>query len=108
MNDKNVKIIVTGGAGFIGSHLVNELINRGFFNVHVIDNFAGGKRENVHPKAVLYEEDIRNFERIATIFNDAKYVFHLAALPRVQPSIMDPRTTHDVNVTGTLNVLGNR
>lgn len=103
--EKNNKIIVTGGAGFIGSHLVDELVEQGFSDIHVIDNLAGGKRENVNSKAALHVEDIRDFEKIASIFKDAKYVFHLAALPRVQPSILDPRTTHDVNVTGTLNVL---
>ena len=104
MNDKEIKIIVTGGAGFIGSNLVDELIQQGFSDIHIIDNFLTGKRENVNPKAVLHEMDIRDYEKIFPIFKDAKLVFHLAAMPRVQVSILDPRTTHDVNVTGTLNV----
>jgi len=109
MSGKNIKVIVTGGAGFIGSHLVDSLVEKGFdvhsCDVYVVDNLSGGKRENINPKAVFHQVDIRNFETLVPIFKDAKYVFHTAALPRVQPSIQDPRTTHDVNVTGTLNVL---
>ncbi|OHA06852.1 MAG: hypothetical protein A2934_00630, partial [Candidatus Sungbacteria bacterium RIFCSPLOWO2_01_FULL_47_10] len=105
MDDKKTKIIVTGGAGFIGSTLVDELIAGGSSDVHVIDNLVAGKRENIHPKANFHELDIRDFDAIAPVFAGARFVFHLAALPRVQPSILDPRTTHDVNVTGTLNVL---
>ncbi|MAG12829.1 NAD-dependent dehydratase [bacterium] len=104
MNNIKQKIIVTGGAGFIGSHLTDALIAKDF-DVHVIDNLSGGKRENVHKDATLHKTDIRNFEEIAPIFKDTHYVFHTAALPRIVPSIKDPRTTHDVNVTGTLNVL---
>lgn len=99
-----MKSIVTGGAGFIGSHVVDALVERGD-DVHVIDNLIAGKREQVNLKATFHEKDIRNFDEIAPIFAGADLVFHLAALPRVQPSIIDPRTTHDVNVTGSLNVL---
>lgn len=98
------KVIVTGGAGFIGSHLTEALLGRGF-DVHVIDNLIGGRRENVPSEAVFHKADIRNFKEIAPLFKGVTYVFHVAALPRVVPSIADPRTTHDVNVTGTLNVL---
>lgn len=104
MSQSKQKSIVTGGAGFIGSHIVDALVERGD-EVHMIDNLSGGKRERLNPKAVFHEKDIRDFDAIAPIFTDAHFVFHLAALPRVQPSIEDPRTTHDVNVTGTLNVL---
>lgn len=99
-----MKYIVTGGAGFIGSHLVDALLEKGH-EVHIIDNFLTGRRENVNPKAKLYEADIRDFGKIAPIFQGATRVFHVAALPRVQPSIQDPRTTHDINISGTLNVL---
>ena len=98
------KIIVTGGAGFIGSHIVDALVARGD-EVHVIDNLSGGKRERVNSSAYFHEKDVRDIDAIAPLFAGAHFVFHLAALPRVQPSIEDPRTTHDVNVTGTLNVL---
>lgn len=98
------KVIVTGGAGFIGSHLTDALVEKGF-EVHVVDNLSSGKRENVNPKAHLHEVDIRDFEELMPIFNGTEFLFHTAALPRVMPSIQDPRTTNDINVTGTLNVL---
>ncbi len=98
------KVVVTGGAGFIGSHLTDALAKEGF-EVHVIDNLSAGKKENINPKAVFHKADIRQLPKIKPVFAGAVYVFHLAALPRVQPSIQDPKTTHDVNVTGTLNVL---
>ncbi len=104
MNKAGAKVIVTGGAGFIGSHLADVLVSQGY-EVHVIDNLLGGKRERVHREAIFHEMDIRDFSKIAPVFSGANYVFHTAALPRVQPSIKDPRTTHDINVTGTLNVL---
>lgn len=105
MDDKQkIKVVVTGGAGFIGSHLTDTLIECGY-EVHVIDDLSGGKKERVHPAAFFHHLDIRDFGAIAPVFRGAKFVFHTAALPRVQPSIQDPRTTHDVNVTGTLNVL---
>lgn len=98
------KAIVTGGAGFIGSHIVDALIGEGY-EVHVIDNLSNGKREHVNPKAMLHVVDIRDAEKLMPIFKDAQYVFHEAALPRVQYSIEHPVETNDVNVTGLLNVL---
>ena len=98
------KIVVVGGAGFIGSNLVDTLIERGD-DVHVIDNLSGGKKENVNSKAILHVVDIRVREDIDPIIKGADTVFHLAALPRVQYSIKHPQETHDVNVNGTLNVL---
>lgn len=102
--DSKKKVIVTGGAGFIGSHIVDGLVRLGY-EVVIIDNLLTGKRERIHPQATFYEKDIRSFEDITPLFAGVDFVFHLAALPRVQPSIQDPRTTHDINVTGTLNVL---
>jgi nucleoside-diphosphate-sugar epimerase len=99
-----IKVIVTGGAGFIGSHLVDALIERGF-DAHVIDDLSAGKMENVNKGAIFHKEDIRNFEAIKKIIEGSKYVFHVAAKPRVQVSIQNPRETHDINVNGTLNVL---
>ncbi len=98
------KIIITGGAGFIGSHIADALISAGY-EVHVIDNLSGGKKENVNPKAKLHVVDIRDKEKLIPIFKNAKYVFHEAALPRVQYSIDNPVETNEVNVIGTLNVL---
>lgn len=101
---KKSKTIVVGGAGFIGSNLTDELVRLGH-DVHVVDNLAAGKRENINPKATFHEIDIRDGEKLGPVFAGADYVFHLAALPRVQFSIEHPRETHDVNVTGMLNML---
>ena len=98
------KIIVTGGAGFIGSHIVDALIDFGY-EVHVIDNLCSGKKNDVNVKAVFHNVDIRDKEKLITIFKDAKYVFHEAALPQVQFSMENTIETHDVNVNGLLNVL---
>lgn len=99
-----MKVVVTGGAGFIGSHLADALVERGF-EVHVVDNVLKGREDRMNPRVSYHEVDIRDFEKLAPFFSGARYVFHTAALPRVQPSIQDPRTTHEVNVNGTLNVL---
>ena len=98
------KVIVTGGAGFIGSNLVDALIERGF-EVHVIDNLVNGKIENVNKKAILHKLTITDLYSIKPAFTGAEYVFHLVALPRVQFSIEHPIETNRTNVEGTLNVL---
>ena len=97
------KVVVVGGAGFIGSNLVKALVAKKY-DVHVVDNLSAGKKEAVDPKAKLHKVDMRNFKKLAPIFRGATYVFHLAAMPRVQVSIQNPRETHDINVNGTLNV----
>ena len=102
-NDK-IKIVVTGGAGFIGSNLVDALVDKGF-DVHVIDDFSGGNKKNVNKKATLHIVDIRNISRLKPIFKKTDYVFHLAALPRVQYSIEQPIETNNVNVVGLQNIL---
>lgn len=96
--------LVTGGAGFIGSNLTDELIRQGHY-VRIIDNFSTGRRENVNPGAELIVADISKYEEIEPHFMGIDGVFHLAALPRVQVSIEDPVGTHNVNINGTLNVL---
>jgi nucleoside-diphosphate-sugar epimerase len=98
------KYVVTGGAGFIGSNLVEALVARGD-EVHVIDNLSGGKKENVHDGAVFHELDVCDYDAIAPVIAGADTVFHLAALPRVQYSIEHPRETNEANVAGTLAVL---
>ena len=104
MAAKSRTVLVTGGAGFIGSHLVDGLLERGL-NVRTIDNFATGQRENLNPRAQLVEADIRDLESIRGAFEDVDTVFHTAALPRVPLSIEKPIETHTVNALGTLNVL---
>ena len=104
MTDKR-KIVVTGGAGFIGSHIVDACIERGD-EVHVIDNYAAGKHEDrFNKKATYHELDIRSTDDIQVVMAGADVVFHTAALPRVQYSVEHPVETTDVNVTGTVSVL---
>lgn len=97
------KILVTGGAGFIGSHLVDKLAEMGH-SVLVLDNLVNGKKENVNPKAELHQVDICDFETMNLYFRDIDFVFHLAALPRIPLSIQDPIGTSKTNIMGTLNV----
>jgi UDP-glucose 4-epimerase len=104
------KVVVTGGAGFIGHHLVNVLVERGD-QVTVIDDFSGGAfPERLNGKADCMRFDIANADtwtekRLAFALEGVDYVFHLAALPRVQASIDDPVGTARVNIMGTLAVL---
>src|SRR3989344_4599885 len=98
------KCLVTGGAGFIGSHLSDALIARGD-QVLVIDNLSGGNIENVNPKADFHKLDLRNLEDIKPLFNGVDFVFHLAARPRIPLSIQDPISAHENNLNTTLNVL---
>jgi len=97
------KVLVTGGAGFIGSHLVDKLVELGH-SVLVLDNLVNGKKENVHPKAELHIVDICDFETMNLYFKGIDYVLHLAALPRIPLSIQDPIGTSNVNIMGTINV----
>ncbi len=99
--------LVTGGAGFIGSHMVEELVRRGE-TVRVLDNLATGKTANlasVAGRIDFQQADIRDLGAISPHFRYAQYVIHLAALPSVARSVDDPLTANEVNVTGTLNVL---
>ena len=99
--------LVTGGAGFIGSHLVEELVKRGE-QVRVLDNFSTGKRENLsdlQEKIELVEGDIRSYHIVHEVVQGVDFVLHQGALPSVPRSINDPITTNEVNVGGTLNIL---
>ena len=101
------KYLVTGGAGFIGSHLVETLVKQGQ-DVRVLDNFLTGKRENIEEfldKIDLIEGDIRDFNTCEQAVNGVDYVLHQAALPSVPRSIKDPVLTNAINVVGTLNLL---
>ena len=98
--------VVTGGAGFIGSHIVEELLGRND-QVRVIDNFVTGKRENVEPfkKAEIIEADLAETKNLAQLLKGAEYVIHQAAIPSVPKSIIDPVKSHQANVNGTLQLL---
>jgi len=103
------KILVTGGAGFIGSNLSEKLIELGA-SVVCLDNFATGKRENLsaiieNPNFILIEGDIRNLETCQKAAKGVDYIFHEAALGSVPRSLNDPITTNEVNVSGFLNML---
>ncbi len=102
---KSKNILVTGGAGFIGSHLVNELVKKGNIVV-VIDDLSSGRKENVNPKAKFYKCDVKS-KKIFEIFEKEKpqIVFHLAAKPIVEEVYKNPFEAIEVNVMGTVNVL---
>jgi len=97
------KVLVTGGAGFIGSHLVDKLVDLGH-RVLVLDNLVNGKKENINSRAEFHQIDICDFMDMSLYFKDIDFVFHLAALPRVPLSIEDPIGTSKTNVMGTINV----
>ena len=100
-----MKCLVTGGAGFIGSNLVDKLIKDGH-EVVIVDNMSTGKPENVNPNARFILGDIADVDKNWNeIFNGVDVVFHTAALARVQPSIDNPQEFDKVNVGGTLNML---
>ena len=102
-----MKCLVTGGAGFIGSHIVEALLERNA-SVRVIDNLSTGDRGNlssVSQDVEFVDGDIRCPETLAAVMSGMDYVFHQAALPSVARSVADPVKTHTVNATGTLNVL---
>jgi len=105
----NKKILVTGGAGFIGANLCEALLEKGN-KVICLDNFATGKRENIeefskNTNFTLIEGDIRKIEDCLKATKDVDYVLHQAALGSVPRSIKDPITSNDVNVSGFLNML---
>lgn len=111
------RFLVTGGAGFIGSHLVDRLLNGNPARVTVVDNFDDFysqqiKRQNIenhlrHPAYRLVESDIRNYNTLRQVFSEEHFdiVIHLAAKAGVRPSVADPRGYQEVNITGTLNLL---
>jgi len=99
--------LVTGGAGFIGSHLVENLVAGGA-SVRVLDDFSTGRRENLAPfmdRIELVEGCLTNIDTVRRACEGTKYVFHQAALPSVSRSVEDPLSTHAVDATGTLHVL---
>ncbi len=102
------KYIVTGGAGFIGSALVRGLLHLGDGSVEVIDNLSTGRRQNlkdVSSQIAFHAVDICDFDALRPIISGADSVFHIAAIPSVPKSIMDPGPSHESNIDGTFNVL---
>ena len=107
---KGKTVLITGGAGFIGSNLCEILLNTNHINVVCLDNFSTGKRKNIQPfinnaNFTLIEGDIRNLEDCVNACKNIDYVLHQAALGSVPRSIKDPITTNDVNISGFLNML---
>jgi UDP-glucose 4-epimerase len=99
-------VLVTGGAGFIGSHIVDALITRGF-RVIVADNLSAGKRENINPGAIFHHLDIRSPELVNVFARDkVDWVNHHAAQIDVRRSVADPQQDAEVNILGLLNLLG--
>jgi len=103
------KVLVTGGAGFIGSNLTESLLKGKHF-VRVLDDFSTGKKENLifdkeYPSLEIIKGDIRDLITCREAVKGTEYVFHQAALPSVQRSVEDPETSNAVNVGGTLNIL---
>lgn len=103
------RAVVTGGAGFIGSHMVDLLLDRGF-EVTVIDNLAGGRKENIaqhsaNPRFEFHEQDMCELAPASVLFRGADYVFHFGGIGEIVPSIEDPVKYMKTNVNGTLAVL---
>ena len=109
LNENPINALVTGGAGFIGSHLVERLLSDGH-RVTVIDSFVCGSRENLagvahNPRLSVHEADVVQHEAIRPLFEGVDWVFHLAALADIVPSIQHPVRYHQANVDGTVSVL---
>ncbi len=103
------KVIVTGGAGFIGAHLAEELARRDYYAI-IVDDLSTGKIENIekllrNKHVEFIKGSITDLPLLQKVFKDAQYVFHQAALPGVPRSIDSPQDSHETNLTGTLNVL---
>ena len=107
-----MKYLVTGGAGFIGSHIVRTLLERGH-SVRVLDNFSTGKRENLYDPGQRYhmdrfeilEGDLRDASQVGAAVRGVEVIFHEAAFVSVPQSMQEPQTCFDVNITGTSRLL---
>ncbi|HEX9975780.1 MAG TPA: SDR family oxidoreductase [Dehalococcoidales bacterium] len=106
---ENKRAVVTGGAGFIGSHLVEELVANGY-QVAILDDLSTGKKTNIEPllpggRVDFVRGSVVDLPLLQGLFQNTRYVFHLAAISSVPRSLKEPRASHEVNATGTLNVL---
>jgi UDP-glucose 4-epimerase len=105
---KNRRVVIAGGAGFIGSNLVHELASNN--NVIIIDDLSTGRMENIaglvdRENVTVLRASILDLKLLIDVFHGIDFVFHLAAVPSVARSINDPILVNEVNITGTLNVL---
>jgi len=102
---RSKNVLVTGGAGFIGSHLVDELINQKY-QVVVLDNLSSGRKENINPQAIFYKIDVRN-KKVSDVLKKEKIevVFHLAAQPIIDKAYENPFEAMETNIMGTTNIL---
>lgn len=101
---KDRKCVVTGGAGFIGSYIVDRLVEEGA-EVIIVDNLSFSNQERINLNATLYNYDIRDYHLMEKILDNADYVFHTAAMSRTPPCIDDPIDCYQTNVMGTLHIL---
>src|SRR4030067_3784832 len=99
-----MKCLVTGGAGFIGSHLVDRLIQDGH-EIIVIDNLSTGSTDNINPKCKFYGYDCQDYLKIYYLFDKVDIVFHTAAIARTMLCIEQPKLCHNSNINGTFSVL---
>ncbi|MDR6904803.1 UDP-glucose 4-epimerase [Agromyces sp. 3263] len=100
-----MRVLITGGAGFIGANLSRRLLDAGDIEVLAFDNLATGLRSNLDPSVRFIEGDLRDPDSLIRATSGVDAIVHLGALPSVPRSLNDPRTTNDVNVIGTLNLL---
>ena len=100
-----MNILVTGGAGFIGTNLIKELVKDGLHNVVSIDNYSTGKEENEQEGCVYHNVDIRDAVDFDFFMDSPDVIYHLAALPRIQPSFEFPALTMEIGMLGTMNIL---
>jgi nucleoside-diphosphate-sugar epimerase len=102
-----IEYLVTGGAGFIGSNIAEFLVKNGK-SVRIFDDFSSGKRENIESfaaKIEIFEGDLRDFDAVKRAARDVRFVLHVGAIPSVPRSVDDPKTSNEINITGTVNVL---
>jgi len=102
-----MKFLITGGAGFIGSHLAENLLKLGY-SVSIIDNFSTGKESNIEAfrkDVEVFDKDIRNFESVNKATAGVDVILHHAAMASVPASVADPLTANEINISGTLNIL---
>lgn len=106
MDSIQQKVLVTGNAGFIGSHLADYFINQRY-EVHGIDNLSTGKEENINKDVIFHNVDLCDYKAVEDVVTSVKpdFVFHFGALARIQPSIEDPVKWNENNATATLNIL---